>query len=189
MKKSSIYKAVNKQSAFLLTLLLTCGHAHGAEIGVFEGDTTEALLAHLPELELLICVDPFERYPAFDASTPKKEGKVATADLVKVKAAFKDRIAPYSSKCNFMNEYSSTAASAVPSDFLDFVFIDGNHAYEYVKEDIQLWAPKVKPGGLIVGHDYVAKPGYGVIQAVNEMFSRFYVDRKSTCWYVVKEKI
>ena len=36
---------------------------------------------------------------------------------------------------------------------LDFVFIDASHIYKYVAEDIDLWEPKVKKGGLVSGHD------------------------------------
>lgn len=37
---------------------------------------------------------------------------------------------------------------------LDFVFIDADHRYEYVKKDILAYLPKVKTGGIIAGHDY-----------------------------------
>ena len=37
---------------------------------------------------------------------------------------------------------------------LDFVFIDGNHSFEYATEDIAQWSKKVKPGGIVAGHDY-----------------------------------
>ena len=38
---------------------------------------------------------------------------------------------------------------------LDFIYIDANHTYESAKEDIQLWYPKIKVGGMISGHDYI----------------------------------
>jgi hypothetical protein len=43
---------------------------------------------------------------------------------------------------------------------LDFVYIDANHAYDYVVEDIKLWHPKVKKGGYLLGHDYIAIDWY-----------------------------
>ena len=39
---------------------------------------------------------------------------------------------------------------------LDFVYIDANHAYDYVVQDIQLWYPKIKKNGYLMGHDYIA---------------------------------
>ncbi len=38
---------------------------------------------------------------------------------------------------------------------LDFVYIDANHEYDYVKQDITEWTKKVKPGGIVAGHDYI----------------------------------
>ena len=52
---------------------------------------------------------------------------------------------------------------------LDFVFIDAEHTYDAVKQDIAAWEPKIKPGGWVMGHDYCDKfPG--VRQAVQERY-------------------
>lgn len=48
---------------------------------------------------------------------------------------------------------SETAASIFRDDILDFVFIDADHLYESIKQDIELWLPKVKKGGILAGHD------------------------------------
>ena len=55
---------------------------------------------------------------------------------------------------------------------VDFVFIDADHSYEAVKQDILAWYPKVKPGGILAGHDYyLDNPTWGgVYKAVNEIF-------------------
>jgi SAM-dependent methyltransferase len=55
---------------------------------------------------------------------------------------------------------------------LDFVFIDAGHEYDAVKQDIQAWYPKVKPGGILAGHDYYPyAPTWGdVYKVVNELF-------------------
>ena len=62
-------------------------------------------------------------------------------------------------------------------------FIDGNHAYEYIKEDIQLYLPKVRKGGLFGGHDYGHVKG-GVKEAVDETFneSQIYLGSNKTWW-------
>ena len=61
------------------------------------------------------------------------------------------------------------ASTLVDDHSLDFVFIDADHGYEAVRQDITDWTPKVKPGGWVGGHDYSPKfPG--VIQAVKEAF-------------------
>ena len=48
---------------------------------------------------------------------------------------------------------SETAASICRDGILDFVFIDADHQYESIKQDIELWLPKVKKGGILAGHD------------------------------------
>jgi hypothetical protein len=65
---------------------------------------------------------------------------------------------------------SGSAAAAVnfADQSVDFVFIDADHVYDRVKEDILAWLPKVKPGGIIAGHDY--NPPHEVKQAVDEIF-------------------
>jgi predicted O-methyltransferase YrrM len=61
-------------------------------------------------------------------------------------------------------------AGAYQDASLDFVFVDGEHAYEAVKKDIAAWLPKVRPGGILAGHDYVHEEWSGVIRAVTEAF-------------------
>ena len=41
---------------------------------------------------------------------------------------------------------------------IDFLFIDGNHDYPFVKQDFELWAPRLAPGGLLLFHDVDIDP-------------------------------
>ena len=73
----------------------------------------------------------------------------------------------------FYHLTSKEAAKKFESKSLDLVFIDANHTYEAVKEDIKLWLPKVRHGGVICGHDYHRTgniPHNGVKRAVDEVF-------------------
>lgn len=62
---------------------------------------------------------------------------------------------------------SVEAAKEFADGSLDFVYIDAAHDYESVKEDLEAWYPKVRAGGVVSGHDYVAHQDFGVIEAVN----------------------
>ena len=62
---------------------------------------------------------------------------------------------------------SIEAAEVYPDDWFDVVYIDAAHDYDSVRADIDTWLPKVKPGGMICGHDYTAA-WPGVIEAVDE---------------------
>jgi hypothetical protein len=55
---------------------------------------------------------------------------------------------------------SEIASDIFADESLDVVYIDANHAYDFVKQDIELWYPKVKKGGYIGGHDYIALEWY-----------------------------
>lgn len=77
---------------------------------------------------------------------------------------------------------SVTASTRFQDNSLDFVFIDANHHYEFVKKDIEAWYPKVKPGGTIAGHDYIRE----VKQAVDEFFTSP-VKHIGTSWLTQKK--
>jgi hypothetical protein len=63
---------------------------------------------------------------------------------------------------------SSIEHTNFPNSFFDAVYIDANHAYISVKQDIQKWLPKIKNDGFICGHDYDFLPD--VQKAVDEIF-------------------
>lgn len=50
---------------------------------------------------------------------------------------------------------------------LDFVYIDGFHEFDAVMSDLIFWVPKVRPGGIIAGHDYYNFWRAGVVTAVD----------------------
>jgi len=60
----------------------------------------------------------------------------------------------FNDNINFIEKISEDAATKFEDDSLDFVYIDGDHRPEFVKQDIELWLPKLKKGGIIAGHDY-----------------------------------
>jgi len=78
---------------------------------------------------------------------------------------------------------SVDAAKKFDDESVDVIFIDGNHTYEFVNEDIQAWLPKLKKGGYIAGDDYrpESPPLFGVIQAVKENFGEDFT-LMGPCW-------
>jgi hypothetical protein len=62
---------------------------------------------------------------------------------------------------------SAHATRLVADKTLDFVYIDSIHSFRHVCRDIDLWLPKIRPNGLIGGHDYASKEWPGVVRAVN----------------------
>jgi uncharacterized Rossmann fold enzyme len=144
-------------------------HPRGAEVGVFKGDMSAALLRNNPLLHLDM-VDSWEggggSYRG-DSGDWHSELTQAAQDEFQRKAL--ERTAFASDRRMVVRERSTKAAQNLTVPY-DFVFIDADHSYEGCKADIAAWAPKVKPGGWLGGHDYenTAFPKFGVTRAVNE---------------------
>ncbi len=84
-----------------------------------------------------------------------------------------------------MYMYSADAARVFKDGVLDLVYIDANHSYEAVKQDIILWTPKLKPNGILCGHDYDlhGDAHNGVKKALEELFGKnFKRVGQSTVW-------
>jgi predicted O-methyltransferase YrrM len=80
---------------------------------------------------------------------------------------------------------SVEASKDFEDESCDVVFIDMDHSYEAVKQDLIHWFPKVKKGGYIAGHD-IDWPG--VSKAINEFFPKEKLQAvSSTCWMFHKE--
>lgn len=148
------------------------GPLRGAEIGIFKGQLSAILLHARPQL-LLHMVDswaPTQEQPRayvecgdFHALLPaEKQERCYRETLTAVRFAI--------SRAVIMRMQSLQAAEKIDDGSLDFVFIDADHSYEGCAADIAAWAPKVKTGGYLCGHDYdhPLKTGFGVKQAVDE---------------------
>jgi len=70
-----------------------------------------------------------------------------------------------------ISKFSFEAINYVP-DKVSFVYIDGNHKYNAVKEDIKNYLPKIISGGFIGGHDYQNSGNIEVEPAVNELLGK-----------------
>jgi len=143
-------------------------HETIAEIGVWKGVMAKHLLENLPGIRQYYCVDCWELYPDFKAILREKS-QYSQLNYNDVYEMYLEAVSAYSDKITTLRMYSEEAVKHVPDRSLDFAFIDANHAYKYVKQDIILWLPKVKHGGILSGHDYKIKR-FGVKRAVDEFF-------------------
>lgn len=80
-----------------------------------------------------------------------------------------------------IRKLSIEAALEFEDNSCDVVFIDMDHSYKSVVEDINTWLPKIKHGGFLAGHDY-DKGWPGVIKAVNEKFQSNIIITDDGCW-------
>ena len=67
----------------------------------------------------------------------------------------------YEDRAIMIRANSKIASEIFEDESLDFIYIDANHAYDFVVEDIKLWFPKLKKEGVFSGHDYLNMNWYG----------------------------
>ena len=136
------------------------GFTIGAEIGVCTGYYSEILCKNIPGLKLY-AIDAWDLLGEYrDRQKLKKHSDfMATATM---------KLQPFD--CTIMKAFSMDAVKDFADESLDFVYIDGNHGYRFVKDDIREWSKKVRIGGIVSGHDYYVTPrgNRGVVNAVNE---------------------
>ncbi|MES2122636.1 MAG: class I SAM-dependent methyltransferase [Chlamydiota bacterium] len=150
-----------------------------AEIGVNKGETSQ-ILHHLFPTAHLYLIDPWELNPTYmHSATPisRKNKHYAKAyDTVVSQFANAPNV-------SILRTTSLQAAPITPNNF-DLVFIDANHEYTHVKQDILTWLPKVRPGGILAGHDYEPEiPMFsGVKRAVDEIFGKQMILGKDRLW-------
>jgi hypothetical protein len=154
----------------------------GAEIGIQKGMMTKKVLSMLPSIQKYYAIDPWLWYPEYKETVNKLNQERWNQNEMNFHFnEFKKNIQIHKNKIVILKMFSKEASTHIKDGILDFIFIDGNHGYEFVKEDIQLYLPKVKKGGLIGGHDYGHVKG-GVKEAVNELFDDFFEGSNKTWW-------
>lgn len=150
----------------------------GVEIGTAEGVTTEYILSKIPTLKLT-GIDHYPKYVDWDGNMPA--GEKNKKDLL-------ERVKPYKNRYTHIYKSSNDAVTEFKDDSLDFVFVDGLHEYDQVKLDCENYWPKIKKGGLLIGHDFARIQG--VHKAVTEFSNKVGLPIKNAVqdvWYIVKE--
>lgn len=141
------------------------------EIGVFRGEFSFEMINAL-QPKNFYGVDPFELYEGCVTKPgPEFENQEKLDQL-----ANRVRSELLSRDAQLIRKQSKEASLDFEDNSVDVVYIDGDHTYEGVKLDIEVWWPKVKPGGFLCGHDYCKGTTgfgypYGVIEAVQERFT------------------
>lgn len=120
----------------------------GAEIGCAYGGHARSILSQWKGGKLLM-IDPYTKQdPAVYREKTNDTGPFDAWYAEIVQFSKEDtRAVP-------MRMFSLEAAAITSTESLDFVYIDGNHEFNAVHSDIEAWAPKIKKGGLLCGHDF-----------------------------------
>lgn len=128
----------------LALLFAELGLVRGVELGTAGGRFAEVLCKSNPG-SALYCVDPYAIYNGYRDYT-------RTEEMAVMRQEAHARLMPFG--VTFIEEFGLNALSYFPDGSLDFVYIDANHEWPYVTQDIYYWAKKVRPGGIVSGHDF-----------------------------------
>jgi predicted O-methyltransferase YrrM len=135
-----------------------------AEIGVYKGGSTVYMLENF-DIQMYYAIDPFVLYDGYyEGTVINWFNEIGNGDKCYEKV--KELLSKYHN-VELIREYSHEASKSIKDNELDVCYIDGNHKYEYVYQDIGCWFPKIKEGGVICGDD-VFLPD--VIRAVRYFF-------------------
>lgn len=135
----------------LYGLFAELGYRVGCEVGVEKGKNAQEMHERIRGLRLY-AVDPYRQHPQCSYAAHAYLRHWDVAYLARVEAQAHARLDPRGA--TFLREFSEDAARLVPDASLDFVYIDGDHSYDFVMLDIILWGRKVRQGGIVAGHDY-----------------------------------
>lgn len=155
------------------------------EVGVEAGHFSKKLMKVLDPSELHL-LDPWEtnRFNGKAYSEKHLRG-IPTAYSTQsmqsqIEARYKKEI--QEGRVKIHRGYSHDLAPIFETEYFDFVYLDGCHLYESVKQDLIDYIEKVNPDGVLGGHDYISQEttfvqggfeysnqlGYGIKRAVDE---------------------
>ena len=157
----------------------------GAEIGVRTGAYSEVICKNGKPTKLY-SIDPY--------ALPYQDKRSRTIGKERQEAFYQEaveRLKPYEF-CRIIRMESLEAVASFEYESLDFVYIDGSHAFDYVMCDIIEWAKRVKPGGIVSGHDYYKFRDAEVVIAVDTYCKVHGIkiqltDERTPSWWFIKK--
>jgi len=157
----------------------------GVEIGVAFGGHSETMLK-TTTIDKLYGIDPYLHMNGYEdpMNLPQEE-----FDQLYIFTL--ERLSSFGDQYQHIRKLSKDAVNDVPAE-VDFVYIDADHSYNGVWEDLCNWFPKVLVGGVIGGHDYAHPSCPGVKQAIDEFFRRVeweIHEEGEGVWWVEKKKL
>lgn len=150
------------------------GFTTGAEVGVWKGEYSRKFCEAMPGVRWT-CVDPWAPYAAY------RDNKNQQTLIDKAYHQAQSNLTGYG--VSVLRMSSEAAAPLVPDQSLDVVYLDGNHEDAYIRQDLDLWLPKVRPGGIIAGHDYRVHPSKPFIQ-VKDAVDMYTAGRGIAPWFI-----
>lgn len=137
------------------------------EIGTLNAENSRNILKEL-NVKTLTIIDPYEEYEDYLVAENDKTKKF----MEKCRKTAERRLKKWNNKLIWIRKKSSDAVSDIEDGSMDFIYIDGNHAYRYVLEDMNNYWDKVRVGGIFAGHDINSSGHEGVAKAFVEFCNK-----------------
>jgi len=122
----------------------------GAELGVQRGIFAKHNLRHWPSCKRYFLVDVWRHQANYVDAANENDAK--QNDIYNAAVA---ELYQFPHKTTFMRMFTSDAAAILADDILDFVYVDARHDYCGTTEDMVMYWPKLKSGGIMAGHDFL----------------------------------
>ena len=138
------------------------------ELGCWKGRSTAFMGVEIVNSRKAIEFWAVDHWKGSDEKAQHDDEDVAAGRLFDV---FKANIEPVKHVVNILECDSAEAATHFGDASVDFVYVDASHTYEAVKRELQAWWPKLKPGAVLAGDDWLMQEpsgAWGIQQAVNE---------------------
>ena len=134
------------------------------EVGSYKGEAAELFLRKAARV---YCVDAWKPYTDIGDTAPG-----GILNMRAVEKLFDRRARDFPGRIIKVKAASPGAARLIPDFSADCDYIDANHTEVCLREDIRAWIWKVRPGGVLAGHDYGHMDYGGVKRAVDAHFGK-----------------
>jgi len=142
-------------------------NAHFVEVGAWYGRSAAFMAVEIINSGKAI---KFEVIDTWEGTWPRQGSESTDPNLLKYGTMYPNflmNVRPVWHALTPIKLPSLEAVKLYDDHSLDFVFIDAAHDYDNVRKDILAWKPKVKPGGILAGHDYSPTDSPALVKAVN----------------------
>jgi predicted O-methyltransferase YrrM len=170
----------NMEAQYLELLNATPDGGTFVELGCYKGKSTSFIGVEIHKQKRDINFFAVDSFEGATNSTDANEVK-AYNGISEIEESYTYNVAPIGNKIKTIVSLSHEASQYFENNSVDCIFIDAGHSREAVKADIEAWLPKMKPNGIMAGHDYMA--WIGVNQAVQEKFGAPH-KVENDCWFI-----
>jgi predicted O-methyltransferase YrrM len=175
----------NMEAEYLELLDATPEGGTFVELGCYKGKSTSFIGVEIHKRKRDINFFAIDSFQGATNSTDANEVK-AYEGISEIEDAYTYNVSLIGNKIKTIVSLSHEASQYFEDESVDCLFIDAGHSKEAVMKDIDCWLPKMKPNGIMAGHDYTAWEG--VNQAVTEVFGTPH-KVENDCWFIYLSKL